>query len=655
MWGGLSRKRDEHERKLWLQGQARELHEMGQRFLIGLADYRPKRLGIYREDGIEYSSTLSFLSFLINGEQRPIRVPRSDLASTLPYRRIIFGDDALEVRGAVGSTVSLMMSIKNYPEQTAHNMLDHFLTLPVEMVITQSFVFIDQPVAVGAMKEQRRRMEQVQDDAESQIDEIGDALDDLASGRIAKGLHHLTVQVKARGMRELEDVNMPLVSNALTKTTAIAVREDVCMESCYWAQLPGNFKYIARPSMISSRNFASFASLHNYNCGALDGNHWGPAVTLLETLSGTPYYFNWHLQDVGHTFIVAPTGTGKSALNNFLIAMGQKYAPKVFFFDKDFGAYPFVKAMGGVHSTISKGEPSGFNPLQLDDTDANRAFLFDWFSLLLTAHDEELTADDAAIIHDAVRVNYTLDHRDRTLRNVAPSFGKGGAGSLRARIDLWIKDGPYAQLFDNPKDALVFEQALYGFEMGKILDDDRVLPAVVAYLFHRIRLELARSNQRVIIVLEEGARLIRSPYFLREMENWLETIRKLNGMVIFLSPNPAALYQYGSDALIKQTATQIYLANPKATREEYIDHLHLSEGEFETIRSLNPNEHVLLIKHARDSVLAKLDLRPVKWAIPLLSGRPEYKTLIDQLIEQAGTDNPDAWLPAFIQRSTDLL
>jgi type IV secretion system protein VirB4 len=25
-----------------------------------------------------------------------------------------------------------------------------------------------------------------------------------------------------------------------------------------------------------------------------DGNQWGPAVTLLKTTSGTPFYFNFH-------------------------------------------------------------------------------------------------------------------------------------------------------------------------------------------------------------------------------------------------------------------------------------------------------------------------------------------------------------------------
>ena len=56
-----------------------------------------------------------------------------------------------------------------------------------------------------------------------------------------------------------------------------------------------------------------------------------------------------------------------------------------------------------------------------------------------------------------------------------------------------------------------------------------------------------------------------------------------------------------------------------------------------------------LIKHDRDSVLARLDLAPVGWAIPVLSGRPEYKQTIDRLITEAGGNtDPAVWLDEFI-------
>ena len=136
--------------------------------------------------------------------------------------------------------------------------------------------------AKEAMEMQQRRMEQVEDRSLSQIEEIDEALDDITAGRLAEGLHHLTVTVRASDMPAL-DRALALVTDAFVNIGVVAVREDLNMELCYWAQLPGNFPYITRGSMISSMNFAAFASLHNYDCGLAICNHWGPSISVLET------------------------------------------------------------------------------------------------------------------------------------------------------------------------------------------------------------------------------------------------------------------------------------------------------------------------------------------------------------------------------------
>lgn len=54
---------------------------------------------------------------------------------------------------------------------------------------------------------------------------------------------------------------------------------------------------------ISSQNFLCFSSMHNYLFGKPAGNPWSPAVTLLKTTGGAPYYMGFHasLAEVGDT------------------------------------------------------------------------------------------------------------------------------------------------------------------------------------------------------------------------------------------------------------------------------------------------------------------------------------------------------------------
>ena len=40
----------------------------------------------------------------------------------------------------------------------------------------------------------------------------------------------------------------------------------------------------------------------------------------------------------------------------------ERLTPRIAYFDKDRGAEPFIRAIGGRYDVISPGEPTGFNP-----------------------------------------------------------------------------------------------------------------------------------------------------------------------------------------------------------------------------------------------------------------------------------------------------
>jgi len=289
------------------------------------------------------------------------------------------------------------------------------------------------------------------------------------SGHVAFGEHHMTGLCMDRDLPALEK-NVSMAIAELVNLGINPVREKLIMEQCYWAQLPGNKEYIGRPSKINTLNLSGFASMHNYPTGKIAGNHWGDAVTVFDTTSGTPYYFNYHLRDVGHTTVIGPTGAGKTVLMNFLACQSQKFNCRMFMFDKDRGAEIFVRAMGGQYTIITPGDRCGFNPLKLPDTMENRNFLAEWLKSLVTIHDEPFTADDLDKVQEAIEVNYKLDPKDRILRNIAPVFGLEGPGTLAGRLRIWHSNGQYAGVFDNEEDVIDFHSdTIFGFEMGEVL------------------------------------------------------------------------------------------------------------------------------------------------------------------------------------------
>ena len=116
----------------------------------------------------------------------------------------------------------------------------------------------------------------------------------------------------------------PTCRRALAEAGAIAVREDIELEPAFWAQFPGNFKYIARKAWSRPAISPGLASFHNFPIGQAEGNHWGPAVAVLETTSAGPYYFNFHNGDLGNFTVIGPSGSGKTVVLNFLLAQAER-------------------------------------------------------------------------------------------------------------------------------------------------------------------------------------------------------------------------------------------------------------------------------------------------------------------------------------------
>src|SRR5262249_14964224 len=151
-------------------------------------------------------------------------------------------------------------------------------------------------------------------------------------------------------------------------------REDLALEAAFWAQLPAVFSFRPRKAPVTSRNFSAFAGFHNYPTGRAQGNHWGDALAVLMTAARSPYYFSLHAsdpkdpeggsrKDTGHTFICGPTGSGKTVLVGFLIALLSRREVTQVIFDKDRGLEILVRALGGTYLPLTAGVSTGCNPL----------------------------------------------------------------------------------------------------------------------------------------------------------------------------------------------------------------------------------------------------------------------------------------------------
>ena len=644
--------------------------------LSALERYGPEQLGCFEKNGVLFSEVLSFLAFLTDGEWKPFPLPRADIRNVFSASRPFFGKGGLmAVKTPVTTRYAAILGIQEYPGTTHTGLLNELLALPFEFVLSQSFTFLSKPVAISRMKRQQSRMVMAGDVAVSQIEDINMALDDLVSNRFVMGTHHLSLFIRLTvdgnedaAIRQLNDA-VGMAGTALSDAGMKWGREDIGMAGAFFAQLPGNFSYRIRCGDISSRNFAGFASFHNYPAGRKSGNQWGDAVTLFRTVSGSPYYFSFHQGDSGtlasparfdpnhrdlaNTVVIGKSGTGKTVLEMVWLAQLQKFHQpnrgkrlSCVLFDKDLGAAVGVRAMGGRYYPLKNGVPSGFNPFRMDATPNNLTFLEQLVTQLVKHPLLPVTPRQEREISTAVRNVMALPLHLRRLHSLLSSFNPAEENGIHMRLSRWCRGGALGWLFDNDEDTLKLDDTpLVGFDVTEFLENPETRTPTILYLFHRI--EQLMDGRRVAIFMDEFWKLLDDPAFEDLAQNKLVTIRKQDGFLVMFTQSPRqVLHSPIAYAIVSQTANKIFLPNPEADYDDYVTGFKLTEREFEIIRSLGEKSRRFLIRQGERSVVAELDLRGFDDELAVLSGNTFTSTLAERLVSELG-DDPAVWLPVF--------
>ena len=358
--------------------------------------------------------------------------------------------------------------------------------------------------------------------------------------------------------------------------------------------------------------------------------------------------------DTGHTLICGPTGSGKTVLVGFAMARLLRFGASQVVIDKDRGLEILVRALGGQYSALKNGQPTGFNPLQLPPSAPNVSFLREWLRTLVTRADRLPSVREHAELDQALRGVLALAPHDRRLSRVLEFLDPTDPAGIHAQLSPWCESarGEDAWVFDNAQDQMVARLAthtLVGVDVTDFLDHPRTRTPVSLYLFHLVRQLL--DGRRLVVWMDEFAKLLADPAFEGFARDGLKTWRKRNGVLAMATQSPSdALGSSIARTLIEQTATQIFYPNATATYADYVEGFGLTEREFLLIRDeLNPGSRQFLVRQAHHSSVCTLNLAGMDFELDVISGRTANVQLLERLIAEVGPD-PACWLPRFRAR-----
>ncbi|WP_114964029.1 VirB4 family type IV secretion/conjugal transfer ATPase [Tritonibacter mobilis] len=595
---------------------------------------------------------LGFLGSLNTGEEHPL-FPRSRLgviAEDVANTRVTFRGTTIALSdGAVGDKLGAIFAVKNYPAKTDSLMLDE-LNLPVDMVVTHSFVPINANIMAGRIKRQLRLMQAANDGAVSLAQELELAQDDLESKRLIFGEHHMTVAVYARTQTALDDIAAEIRNISATSGINL-ISEAFGARAHFMAQHPGNTGARSRKAAITNHNFADLATFHRTPLGKTGREvPWGVPITLFPTPERSGFRFNFHEQGApdreptgGHTLILGRPGSGKSVLAAFLMTMARRAGARVFVFDYRAGMEMAVHALGGSYSTVRAGRPTGLNPLQTEIDMRGQAWLADWLASLLERRDRPLTPVQTNRLQEVVRQNASAGHAE--LRNwsdfASLLVSTDDEGDLFERMQEWTADGRYGWIFGaNAEDSFSIDGDVAGFDLTGILDSEseRERMAVLSYLFRRIE-RVIEDRMPTIIVIDEAWKALDNAYFAERLSNWLVTARKQNAVVVMMTQYASQLERTRTGkTIVEAVPTQVLLPNIRASAADYAM-LGLTEKELDVLLGVGSASRLALVRDDRGSVVIDADLSALGPLVTILGGMEKGEAL-------AGADyrdRPDFW------------
>lgn len=618
----------------YLDGAYPILDELSNFILEGISSqYKANRLSLVERimptagkvarPPVFYSEFLEFLGRIVNLRTESFPLPDLDLSVALQTTKMVFGFNAIEARNEeIGDRrFAAMLSVKQYVDMPVVA-VDCIMQAPIEFIISQSFAFIPSDRALKFSTAQKKLFSMSGDIKSNNSFGIEQLLSADKGNNIDFCENQITVMVMVDDLRKLDE-SVGAFLNSFAKLGLVTVREEILMEECFWSQLPGNFEFIRRSVPIYTAQIGGFCRLNRYHSGTASGAHWGNYLTVIPTDVNSPYFFNFHVDDNGHTILFdfnSFEDRTSKILEYFLITQTRKFNARVVIFDRNQSASLLLNKLGGKYFPMTQLEKVNrdlavdrslklaLNPFTLPASNYNISFLAAWCGLLVAS---DITLDETmrGIIRSTVEKLYSLPESERNLPKLVALISEL-APELRGPFEKWINQGEYAGLFDHENDSLDMGVDMLGFDMSSSVTKPAFLLPLFSYLMHRVIGII--DDRPAIIVMNEAWDLLENEFFAPRLGSLLEMLRQRNVMVMFTTSQISGCAETRTLAtLMESTSTQIYIPDemPIAYRAK---NLGINEQDEYMIQGMERQKGDFLLKQNGESIALNLSIKELE-------------------------------------------
>ena len=612
-----------------------------------------------------HDAFLRWLQFCVTGIDHPVQLPRNPM-----YLDQLVGGKELcgGVVPKIGDRFVQVVAIEGFPNESYPGMLTALAELSCEYRWSSRFIFMDAHEAVAHLERYRRKWRQkvrgffdqvfnthigvVDQDAMAMVNDAEGAIAEVNSGYVAQGYYTSVVLLMEEDRAQLETAARRL-EKAINSLGFAARVETINTLDAYLGSLPGHGVENVRRPLMNTMNLADllptstiWTGQNEAPCPMYPPN--SPAMMYCVTQGATPFRFNAHVRDVGHTFVFGPTGSGKSTLLGAVVAQARRYrGMTIYCFDKGLSLYPLAKAAGATHFTIAadtkgstkQGRGLSFCPLQILDSQSDRAWAMEWIDALLSLNGLSTTPAQRNEIGLAIGAMHASGSR-----TLSEFFTLIQDSVVRETLKVYTVEGSMGHLLDAEEDGLSLSDFTV-FEIEELMNlGDRYALPVLLYLFRRI--ERSLQGKPAMIVLDEAWLMLGHKVFREKIREWLKVMRKANCMVLMATQSLTDASHSGIlDVIVESTATKIFLPNVYARDQDtaaLYRRMGLNERQIEILATAVQKRHYYYVSE-KGRRLFELALGPLALAF-VGSTDKESIASIKELEGKYGENWVHSWL-----------
>lgn len=416
------------------------------------------------------------------------------------------------------------------------------------------------------------------------------AQQELQADETGFGYYSMTLVILDKDSKKVEEKAL-FALKELNNSGFVAKIETFNATDAWFSSLPGLWMYNIRRYLVSSLNFAHLAPTDAVWAGPTMNKHLkGPVLLYTDTIGATPFRLSLHVGDVGHTFVVGPTGSGKSVFLNMIELHFLKYPDaRIFIFDKAASSRAVTKAVGGNFYNLLHTDKLAFQPLANIDDQTERVWAQNWIIGYLEDQKLEISAAEKDMIWTTLG---SLAVMPKEKRNLSAFQQLVQDQKIRQALDSLKAGGPYGTLFDATEDRFG-SGAWQVFEMESLMNTPAIVAPTLDYLFHRIEEQLQEGGSPAMIILDECWLFFQNPTFQGKLREYLRDMRKKNTSIVFATQSLGDIAEQPqlANAVLTNCETQIYLPNGKATNEVIAGQYKafgLNERQIQIITQMTP-------------------------------------------------------------------